>query len=74
MNRSEAPPGNAGNLSLHFTGTSTTTKELHLQHLHSFLQCLNHEHLSERQRVWHDLHNKGINHLTDCNCGVSMVF
>ena len=46
MNRSEAPPGEAGNLSLHITGTSTTAKELHLRHLHSFLQCLNHEHLS----------------------------
>ena len=70
MNRSEAPPGTAGNLSLHFTATSTTMQELHLRHLHGILQCLGHPGLSlhNDRHVKHDLHNRGIGYpSTDCN-------
>ena len=70
MNRSEAPPGTTGNLSLHFTETSTTAKVLQLRHLHGFLQCLCHPGLSlhNDRHVKHDLHNRGIDYLsTYCN-------
>ena len=77
MNRSEAPPGTAGNLSLHFTATSTNMQELQLRHLHGILQCLGHPGLSlhNDRHVKHDLHNRGIGYpSTYCNWGTSMVF
>ena len=74
MIRSEAPPGTAGNLSLHDAATSTTMRELQLRHLHGNLQsepCAPVVHNNGHDK--HDLHNETSITLSKTNWGFSMV-